>query len=346
MSEANNETQTGGRSVRVGLIADADEAPRYADALRACSGLELGAQAGMPQSAALPGVEWFDDTRVLMAQSGIQALVVATSPRAGVNMGEVAAAHGVHVWRQPPLARTFAEAIEVARRLQTVEVVYRFASWWDHVGEDVCSALGFEAGWEPVFSEVRLSTVGPPLTSWRSSQANAGGGVLACDAYAPLEALVAVRGLPESVEGALGKCRRRPSEAPRETEDVAIAILRYDKGLALVRATWDILPFGQITHHHGSQISLRYTESSVAVLAPDGSPLEERPLPTNLLAAEMARFAAEINGEDGREPGAASINRHVAVSAVLEAIYLSARTKQPETPRRLFEVQKWPEPKG
>ncbi|MFQ5806492.1 MAG: hypothetical protein ACE5I3_08585 [Phycisphaerae bacterium] len=346
MTKTNNDTRTAAAPWRAGLIAEADEAPRYADAVRACPALELCAQAVMPQNAAPAGVQWFDDTRVLIAQSGIEALVIAMSPRVGVETGDLAVAHGVHVWRQPPLARNFAEAIEVARRLQTVEVVYRVASWWDHVGEDVRWALDFEPRCEPVFSDVQVGAVGPPLTSWRSSQVDAGGGVLAYDAYGPLEALSALRGLPESVAGALGRCRRRASEAPRETEDVVNALLRYDAGLALVRATWDIPPFDQTTHHHGSETSVRHSASSVAVLAANGSVRQERPLPAGFLAAEMARFAAEISREGRRGPRGASLDRHLTVSALLEATYLSSRTGQPEIPRRLFEAQKWPEPEG
>lgn len=346
MTNRNNEPATAPPRLRVGLIADADEAPDYADALRACPAMELCAQAGMPQDAAPTDVHWFDDTRVLIAQGGIDALVIATSPRLGVQTGDTAAAHGVHVWRPPPLGRSFAEAIEVARRTQLVEVVYRVASWWDHAGEGIRWALGFEGGCEPVFSEVDVSATGPPLPSWRSSQAHAGGGVLACDAYAPLEALTAVRGLPESVVSVIGKCRRRPAQAPRETEDVASAILRYEgAGLAGVHATWDLPPFRQTTLHHGKETSVRYGDSSVAVLAADGRVLAERPLPTGFLAAEMGRFASEIRGEERPEQAETRINRHLAVSALLEATYLSARTEHPEIPRRLYEAQKWPEPK-
>lgn len=345
MTETNNETRVEASPLRVGLIADAGEAPRYAAAIGACAALELCAQAGMTQNEALPAVQWFDDTRVLIAQGGIGALVIATSPRAGVRVGELAIGHGVHVWRLPPLGRSFAEAVEVARRLRAVEVIYRVASWWDHAGEDIRWALGFDAGCEPIFSEVHVSTAGPPLQSWRSSEANSGGGVLAHDAYAPLEALTAIRGLPESVVGTTAKCRRRPSEAPRETEDVASAILRYEGGgRALVHAAWDLPPFCQETLHHGRERSMRHSESSVAAIAADGTVLEERPLPIGFLEAEMARLAAEIAGEARREPVATSINRHLAVSATLEAIYLSSRTEHPEIPRRLFEVQRWPEP--
>lgn len=346
MSKSDNETLTAAPPLRVGLIADADEAPRYAEAVRQCSGLELCAGAGMSRDAVPDEAQWFDDTRVMIAQSGIEALVIGSSPRVGVTVSEIAAEHGVHVWRPPPLGRSFAESIEVARRLRTTEVVYRVASWWEHVGARVRWALGFETGCKPLFSEVRVSAAGPPLQSWRSSLVDAGGGVLAFDAYASLEALTAIRGLPESVVSAIGQCRSRSTGAPRETEDVANAILRYeDGGVACVRAVWDIPPMEEMTLHHGSVTSICYGTKSVAVLAADGGVLEERPLPPDFLAAEMGRLAAEIVGEADREAAETVINRHLEVSALLEATYLSARTEHPEIPRRLFEVQKWPEPK-
>ncbi|MBU0618285.1 MAG: hypothetical protein KKI02_11245 [Planctomycetes bacterium] len=345
MSQTDNETPIAAAPLRVGLIADADEASRYAEALRQCASLELCVCAGMSQKAVPDGAEWFDDTRVLIAQGGVNALIIGSSPRVGVSVGEMALERGVPVWRPPPLGRNFAEAVEVARRLQTTDVVYRTASWWEHIEAELSWALGVEPTCKPVFSEVHVNAPGPPLQSWRSSLANAGGGVLACDAYATLENLVAVRGLPESVVAVIGKCRRRPSEPPRETEDVANAILRYeDGGVASVRAAWDIAPTNQITLHHGSRSSVRYDETTVRVLGADGTALEERPLPPGFLAAEMARLAAEIIGEKPPEAARARIERHLAVSALLETVYLSSRTGHPEIPRRLFEVQKWPEP--
>ncbi len=49
---------------------------------------------------------------------------------------------------------------------------------------------------------------------------------------------------------------------------------------------------------------------------------------------------ASLAGETER----VALERHLAVTALLEALYLSARTGQPETPRKFYEVQKWPEP--
>lgn len=346
MNESNNETGPTAAPLRVGLIAGPDEAETHAAAIRACAALELCAQGGMEQKVALPDVEWFDDTRVLIAQGGIEALIIATSPRDAVKLGEIASGHGVHVWRRPPLGRDFAEAVEVARCLAAARVVYRIASWWEHAESEIRWALKCTEGSEPVFSDVRVSAAGPPLASWRSSQAAAGGGVLAHDAYAALEALTALRGLPESVSGAIGKCRRRAAEGPRETEDVASAILRYGNGgLGQVRATWDIAPYDHLTQHHGKGTSIRYSARAVATLNADGGVLDERALPADFLEAELARFAAQVADAERGEPATESSNRHLAVSALLEATYLSSRTRQPEDPHRPFEVQKWPVPK-
>jgi predicted dehydrogenase len=347
MTNGNNAKASEVDRLPVGLIADADDARRYADAIRACPSLALRAQAGASQSAALPDVEWFDDTRVMMAQSQIRALVIATAPRSAIELSDTAADHGLHVWRSPPLGRNFAEGVEAARRLAEVKVVCRIASWWEHAGQAIDEVLQQANGFEPAFSEVQVSAAGPAVHAWRASQANAGGGVLAYDAYPMLEALIAIRGLPESAAGAAGQCRRPPSQPPRETEDVAGAILQYEgRGLAIVRAAWDIQPFAQTTWHHGRQMSMRYTEADVTVLDADGQSRAERPLPGGFLAAEMTRFAQAIGDEGQHRADETAINRHLAVSALVEATYLSSRTQQPEIPRRLFEVQKWPEPHG
>ena len=343
MNESHNENSPNG-TLRVGLIADGDEAPRHANAIRGCARLELVAQSGMPQQAALPDVEWHDDSRVLVAQSDIDAAILAISPKPGAYLAEIAAAEGVHVWRAPPLGRNVAEATEVVRRLSDVRVVYRVASWWDHAAESIRWALAQVEDFTPLYSEIVARAPGPPLHSWRSSLSTSAGGVLACDTYAALEALVALRGLPESVMAATGKCRRRKGEAPRETEDVISATYRYDNGgLASVHATWDIPPSQLVTLHHGAHQSIRYAPDAVAVLGPDGETIARRDLPFDSLVREMERFAAEVCGEISAPPTESSTNRHLMVSGLLEATYLSAHTQQPEQPGKLFGAQRWPE---
>jgi len=332
--------------VRAGLIADAEGVQQLRPAL-AARDLQIVAQSGMRQPEGLPDVPWFDDARAMTAQTGVQALLVAVSPRAAFEVDALVADKPLPIWRLPPLARSFAEGAELITRVRQRRGLYRVASWWDAVAEEVRWALRCREGFKPLFSTVRVSAPGPVLQSWRSSRANGPGGVLATDAYAMLEALVAVRALPERVYGSIGSLRRRPDETPRETEDVALAILRYEGGTtAVVEATWDASPPGQSTHHHGAELSVVIEPTRVAVYGSAGELIGERPLATEVfLRQELERFTDAVRHPVAASEPDAALERHLAVLALLEAIYLSARTGQPESPAKFYEVRGWPQPR-
>lgn len=342
--------------VRIGLIAPAEVAVAYTAVLASGEGLQLSAQGGLPQTAAADGVPWFDDLRVMIAQAPLDALVLAVSPRLGTELAPIAAGaaeHGRHVWRPPPLARNFSEAVELVRRMQATDVVFRVGSWWEHVYEAVVGAVGRAAPKTPddddrpdelpaiTLSDVDLSAAGPELGAWWSSAADAGGGVLMADAYEMLEALVAMRGLPDTVFGAIGKCRSKTASIPRETEDFAEALLRYaDGGVARVSARWDVPPLGKSSVHCGPTASVQLRADCVEVRDAAGAIVGAGPLPDGYLAAELERFAHDVRSGATGEELAVIINRHLAVSAIIDATYLSSRTGQPESPRRLYEAQK------
>lgn len=327
-----------------GIIADPNLIPEILPAA-AAAGLRVTALTGISPSALPPDATRFEDTRVLIAQSGISALLLAGSPREGVELAALAAAAGLHVWRLGSLGRNFAEATETLSRARSAGRAYRIASAWEPQRDRVRALLGRGDGMRPIYSELHVSTAGPPLASWRSSLVDAGGGVLAQDAYPLLESLVALRGLPESVSATTTRCRRREGEAPRETEDVAIAMLRYETGAAVIRATWDIRPWNACTTHHAPEGTLQITSERATRHGIDGACHEEVLQPAEFIATELSRFAREVRGLVATEEREAAQERHVAVSALLEAIYLSARNGQPESPRHRYEVQKWPEPR-
>ncbi len=331
--------------LRLGLIAPAEEAAALQAALASVRDFELAAQSGMPQSAALPGVEWIDDTRVLLAQAGVQALLIGGSTRAAVEIGNNALGRRIHVWHGPPLARSFSEAVDALRLARSNGAVLRVASWSEHAREPLRWALR-QPGFRPVLSEVDIAVEGPPLQSWRSSQIDAGGGVLFSTAYAALEALSVLRGLPESVFGLSGRCRKRSAELARETDDFATALLRYEAGgAALLRAVWDIPPYQLTNRHHGAEATVAVGLEQVVLEAPDRTPLDSRSVAGDFLSSDLRRFAEAIRTPEPLEPDSGNADRHLAVSALLECVALSARNGTPESPRRLYEVQKWPEPK-
>lgn len=332
--------------LRVALVCDADGAQPVLAALREVP-LNVVAQSGRQPVAELPGAQWYDDARIMLAQSGAEALLLATSTRQAVELAELAADHKLAVWRPPPLARTFAEATELVTKCRQRNLVYRVASWWDAIKDAMQAALTFGDGVKPAFSHVRVSAAGPSVQSWRASATDAAGGVLASDAYDMLEAFLAVRGVPQRASAIVANVRRRTGELPRETEDVATAVLRYEGGrTAAIQATWDVPPYFETSEHHGAELTVVLERQRVAVRSRDGKILFERELaPDRFWRDELTAFAAAVRAPEPPAEQDAALERHIAVTALLQAVYLSNRTGQPEAPLKFYEAQGWPEPR-
>ncbi|RMF73920.1 MAG: hypothetical protein D6744_15095, partial [Planctomycetota bacterium] len=115
-------------------------------------------------------------------------------------------------------------------------------------------------------------------------------------------------------------------------DDIAAAILRFDDGaLALVRGRR-----GDETT--AGRLEMLGNESSVVIdVEKYAGPLADAPL-----AFEMQRFFGAIRTEAERRANDETLDRHLAVTAVLETLYLSARTGQSENPRSLYELERWP----
>lgn len=344
MDTVNSHPQTANR-LRVGLIASGERLDLVAPAVQASPLLAIRAQAGMPQTAAIPNVPWFDDPRQMFGAADIQAVILAATPRTEVGHTTAALERGLHVWRLPPIGRHFAEATEVVRLAQRQGTICCVASWWEHVVDHAWRDLDWPTAFQPSFSEIRVAAAAPDIRSWRTLITESGGGVLAQDAYPLLEALVAVRGLPDSLTALLGAMRVPPNTAPHETEDTALAILQYpNQHSAVVRAAWDAPPAERFVAHHGPGLSAVLTADEVTLVSADGSIRDRRPIPDDFVAGELRRFVEAVQG-NARDRTAATLERHLAVSALTETIYLAARTQHPESPRKLYEAQGWPLPR-
>lgn len=352
--------------LRIGLVADADAlAPLRAALARPT--MHLAAQGGMRQADALPGGPWFDDTRVLIAQGGIDALLIHTAPRVSAELARIAVEHGIHVWRSAPLARRFNEAAELVSAARGGGAVYRVASWWEHVADDIRWAESLVGGFRASLSDLRVAAVGPTIQDWRANANDAGGGVLMNESYFALEALLVARGLPQRVVATVGRCRKKPGAAPRETEDVAAAIYTYeDGGIATIQALWDVPPYHWSLVHHAGEATMEIGLNAIRLRHADGRLIDERPLPApaDLIAREFTLFEHAISASRARprsapaasapadqsgepavaNPAATTAERQLALTALIETTYLAARTGQPERPAKLYEVQGWPEP--
>jgi predicted dehydrogenase len=341
MPADNNENPTNATRVRAALIADNRCVKNLVAAVRAAERFELVAQAGMDRQAAAPDVDWFDDIRAPIAQSRAAAVLIAGSTRQAVEAGRLAFEHGVHAWRIPPLGRDFAETLELVRRSRSARVILHASSWAEGaLGEPVTSIAR-----EPGYAELCVRARGPGAGDWRCTKHDAGGGVLAHDAYPWLELAVRLRGLPEWAQCALAHARGAAGQPPRETEAVAVAILRYESGAMLhAHASWDVPPFESSLTCHGRQASVRVTPERCTLLDLDGHPADDTTLPDRPVTLDLMDFADQVLSGHRPEQFEHALETHVAVAAITEAAYLSSRTGQLESPGKLYEVHRWPQP--
>jgi predicted dehydrogenase len=310
--------------------------------------MELIAAAGLAPLSDFSGALSYDDRRALIFQSGIEALVLGVSTRKAVELTQLAIERGVHVWRMPPAARSFAETAEwCANRLDDAAerpAVERVASWWDHVADAAPAAANHPA---PAYTEIDVRAPAPPPRSWREDREAAGGGVVIGDAYHAIETLVALRGLPDSLTAALLRRRRHDDQPPAETEDCCVATLRYRGGsIASLRAVMGPPPF-RATYTQIDHDTVTITPLPPIVAINDEEADDEARTGASeddFVRMDLRRFAADVRA--ARDGAAAWIEREAAVRArhrlthaVIEAIYLAARTGQPESPAKLIEVE-------
>lgn len=330
--------------LRLGVVGDAAELREIVDLLPTlATDVTLTAHAGCAKAEAVEDAAWFEDRRVLLARAEIDAVLLLTAPRAGFELTRHAVQRGLHVWRGEPLARNFVEALELAKLAEDhEELVIEAGSRWREVAMAYSPLISATAEFGPSFTEISIRTPGPPLASWRSSAVDAGGGALLQDAYFALEALIALRGLPDNVSAVVGKCRR-PAAGARETEDIAAVHARYEDGtLATIQAMWDLPPMRFTVAHHDPQRTLMIDADSASMR--HGEEFERVVAPDSSRAAQLQRFIGRVRGSTAEANPRRVLERQVAVVALVEAAYLAVQTNQPESPRKLYEVQGWKPP--
>jgi predicted dehydrogenase len=305
---------------------------------------QIVGQAGMPQTDKLDGPAWFGDARVLIAEPAVKAAILAGSTRQDVAHARLAIERGIPVWRRPPLARTFPEAVELCKLVRQREQLHHVMSWWSLVAESAWQDIHWPAAFDPTYSEVTVAAPGPNLDDWEANQSEAAGGVLANNAYPFLEALIALRGLPENTSATIAHLRTAVDRPARETEDTAVAILRYpDERAAALRAAWDLPPHAAQLTHFARGYAVQIAADSVTLSQHDGTQIEEHTLEQDAVVQDLRNFLQNVREQATAK--APPLEQHLAVSALLEATYLAARTTQPESIRKLYDMHGWPTPR-
>ncbi len=289
----------------------------------------------------------YSDNRSLLVETRPQAVFLATPPSAAAELVATCAERGIHVWKELPLARDLAEGVAMVNLMHRARLKLA-------VGTQRRFAAGYRKAWElrHELGEIFLARShylfnwGVEL-GWRSDKASAGGGALLELGYHAIDLLIWLLGFPEEVYGiSAGGNRPAPANGDEaaqpiyDTDDTAAAIMRYSSGLmATVVTSRSSGPVSEELCLHGRCGSLRADGETCLLRDPDGNVLDhaqDKPTPVSVFRRQVDAFARAVltNARSYQCSGLENLMN----LAVVEAIYLSDRTAQPENPLRLLQA--------
>jgi predicted dehydrogenase len=248
----------------------------------------------------------------------------------------MAADRGIAVFHKPPLARSTQEAGRLIQRFGEAGAPLVVARPWQ-----------FEPAFIPMLEmvgcaeRIHVATADVATTDspdgWRGDAARAGGGVLLHGAYEAVDMLIHVLGLPEVVYARCGAASVSGSARSYDTEDVAIMSLYFGHNR-----------IGGVTARRGAAAEVwratlatddrtfEVRRDGLTVVPHTGGESEHFTVQTdNPADLAIGGFATSWLSGDGEFASTAA--DHLAVTAVIEAAYLSAKTGAPESPARLLD---------
>ncbi|MBN1554840.1 MAG: Gfo/Idh/MocA family oxidoreductase [Phycisphaerae bacterium] len=281
----------------------------------------------------------YTDNRQLLLSAKPKAVFLAIPPMYAPELLEACLELGIHVWKEAPLGRNLSEAAAFVRRfdekklLLAVGTQRRFAASYrgaheqrDQIGEVFLARAHYLFNWGP---ELR----------WRGDKQSAGGGALLELGYHPIDLLVWMLGLPEQVYGVVAREQFRNGDEPRpphDTDDTVSAILRYGQDrTAAVVASRISGPVSEELALHGRDGSITANSQSRVIRNSDGdvlNHLRDDASPRVVFQRQAEAFLTAVPAGDAQGRYACSAAENLLTHAVIDAIYLSHRTGQPERP--------------
>lgn len=289
----------------------------------------------------------YTDNRSLLAEARPAATYLTVPPSSCQDLIFACAERSIHVWKAPPLARNLTEGVAAVRRMENAGLKLA-------VGTQRRFTAGYRRAWE-LRREVGqlflarghyLFNWGTHL-GWRGDKTSAGGGALLELGYHCIDLLVWMLGLPEGVYGLIagggrGQTHQPPdtSQPVYDTDDTAAAVLRYPGPLiADIVTTRCSGPVSEDINLHGRTGSLTANSEMCLLRDADGNVLDQIRddcAPGEIFRRQVDAFArAVLTGATTYE---CSGWENLLNLAVIDAIYLSDQTAQPEIPHRLLET--------
>jgi len=317
------------------------------DSVRLVGVSDLDASAA-EQATRRHGVPSYVDTRSLLAETRPRAVFVCVPPAEAPDIIFTCAGRGIHIWSELPLARSLDEGLAMVRRMDEADLKFavgtqrRFADGYrkahelrSRIGQVFLARAHYMFNW------------GSEL-GWRGDRGTTGGGALLELGYHAIDLLTWTIGLPETVYGSQ-VCGHRPDlTAPDggplpvyDTDDSAAALLRYPQNcMGTLVTSRRSGPVSEALSLHGRDGSLTATVETCTLRSPDGDLLESTQ--THASAVELHRRQAESFARSVLTDATSyecSARENLLNMAIIEAIYLSDRTGQGESPLRMLKAR-------
>ena len=273
----------------------------------------------------------YEDYRSLIVESvhvGLDLLVVATESHHSIEFLSLAVDRGLAIFHKPPFARNLQEGRMLVERFETANCPFVIAREWHRDGWPTDPKTLAQRAGHVHTALGEIATRDEP-NGWRGDSLRAGGGVLLNGAYAQVDLLVALLGMPDSVYAVCGFARAPGETLNYDTEDIALLLLRWGSDRsATLAARRGVTPGKWHVMLAGTRGTLVWpgAESS-----PDGE--EEDAHHTDGIADQMSSVFGMA--ESGVRRAISTAKDHLATLAVIDAAYLSAKTGTAEVPARL-----------
>ena len=315
--------------------------------LQATSGLKLVALADsdrerLTDCAESTGLPAYDDHRIMLLETQPQIIFVNVPRHQEADLLALALELGVAVWKPYPLARDFAQAVDLFKRFDKAKLglylssPYRYSGGFAPLSEWL-SSLGQVHLIHDEYMLPAKST--DELPTWRASKAQAGGGVLLDCAYPGLELITSQFGLPEQVYCLTRSQLGLQTDRPYETEDLSALSLAFGNGTIACSTALRVAAQGhRCTVWHGSKGRLEFDPRSVTLQSTAKTALRVRRYRDRLEKPYYRQAHELVHVLRGDRPAVSTAKDHLAAMAVVEAAYLSARTGQPESPSHFYSL--------
>ena len=336
----------------IGIIGTGAVAPIHAQAVDSIAEAELVASCDIVESRVRAFADRFGgrpytSADQILADPGVQAVLVCTPPDSHCPLAEQAAAAGVHVMVEKPLTMDLEQADAAIRAAERAGikfgVIFQRRFW--KAAQRACQAIGDGGIREVILGDCAVKWWRPEeyyrAEPWRGTWDREGGAVLVNQAIHAIDMYQWLMGPVDTVYGLWGNL----SHPYIEAEDVGVAALRFQNGaLGTIAATVSVNPqLGSRIAIHGSSGAsvgiLEHPEGAVGVndiwtvpgedLQAEKHRDEPSPVPQiwpSYHALQIRNFVLAVQKD--REPAVTAREGRKSIE-IVKALYQSARTGAP-----------------